>query len=218
MTAAGNGVVLFDLDGVLADSRAAITGSINAALVASGRPARPAAELYHCIGPPLPYAFAELIGAEPESDAVAALVAGYRARYATASLTETVVTPGIGAALEALRHAGRRLGVATSKPRPFAEPLLEALGLRARFEVVAGPGLDADGETKAQTVRQALDALATSDAVMVGDRRFDVEGAHANGLRCIGVTWGFGSRAELEAAGADAIVEHPRELPVLLAP
>ncbi len=53
---------------------------------------------------------------------------------------------------------------------------------------------------------------------MVGDRRFDVEGAHANGIECIGVTWGFGSREELETAGADRIIDHPGELPVLLAP
>jgi phosphoglycolate phosphatase len=217
MTGTANGVVLFDLDGVLADSRAAITGSINAALVASGRPARPAAELYRCIGPPLPYAFAELIGEDPESDAVAALVAGYRARYATASLTETLVTPGIAAALEALRRAGRRLGVATSKPRPFAEPLLEALDLRRYFEAVAGPALDTPPEDKTTTVGAALRALGASAGAMVGDRSFDMVAARAHGLRAIGVAWGIGSRDELVAAGAERIVATPAELPGVLA-
>src|SRR5204862_5897270 len=106
VTPVADGVVLFDLDGVLADSRAAITGCINAALAASGRPERPPAELYGCIGPPLPLAFGELIGEHPDSEAVVALVVAYRARYATASLTETVVTPGLAAALEPLRRAG----------------------------------------------------------------------------------------------------------------
>jgi phosphoglycolate phosphatase len=206
-------VVLFDLDGVLADSRAAITGCINAALVASGRPARPAEDLYPCIGPPLPYAFAELVGEDPESEDVTALVAAYRARYATASLTETVVTPGIATALEALRRAGRRLGVATSKPRPFAEPLLEALGLRGYFDAVAGPALDVPPEDKTTTVGAALRAMGASGGAMVGDRSFDMVAARAHGLRAIGVAWGIGTRDELVAAGAERIVATPAELP-----
>jgi phosphoglycolate phosphatase len=212
-----DGVVLFDLDGVLADSRAAITGCINAALVASGRPARPAEELYRCIGPPLPYAFAEVIGEDPESEDVTALVAAYRARYATASLTETVVTPGIAAALEALRRAGRRLGVATSKPRPFAEPLLEALGLRPYFDAVAGPSFDVPPEDKTTTVGVALRAMGASAGAMVGDRSFDMVAARAHGLRAIGVGWGIGTRDELGAAGAERIVATPAELPAALA-
>jgi phosphoglycolate phosphatase len=217
MTVNGDGVVLFDLDGVLADSRAAITGCINAALAASGRPERPPAELYRCIGPPLPYAFADLIGADPDSAAVAALVDAYRDRYATASLTETVVTPGIAAALDALRREGRRLGVATSKPRPFAEPLLEALDLRRYFEAVAGPALDTPPEDKTTTVGAALRAMGATAGAMIGDRSFDMVAARAHGLRPIGVAWGIGSRAELEAAGAERIVATPAELPAALA-
>lgn len=211
-----DGVVLFDLDGVLADSRAAISGCMNAALAASGLPERPAADLYRYIGPPLPLAFAELAGADPDSDTVAALVTGYRARYATASLTETVVTPGIATALGALQRAGRRLGVATSKARPFAEPLLEALGLRPYFEVVAGPALDTPPEDKTTTVGRALRALGASAGAMVGDRSFDMVAARAHGLRAIGVGWGIGSRAELLAAGAELIVATPDELPAAI--
>jgi phosphoglycolate phosphatase len=217
MTRSGNGVVLFDLDGVLADSRAAITGCINAALIASGRPERPAEELYGCIGPPLPYAFAELVGEAPDSAAVAALTDGYRARYATASLTETVVTPGIAEVLDALRGAGRRLAVATSKPRPFAEPLLEALGLRTYFETVAGPALDTPPEDKTTTVGAALRAMGATAGAMIGDRSFDMVAARAHGLRAIGVGWGIGSRDELVAAGAERSVATPAELPAALA-
>jgi phosphoglycolate phosphatase len=206
-------VVLFDLDGVLADSRAAITGCLNEALAAHGLPRRDPADLYRYIGPPLPLAFAELAGATPDSELVARCIASYRKRYATASLTETEVTPGIAGALAALADAGRRLGVATSKPRPFAEPLLDALGLRGFFAVVAGPRLDVPPENKTATVGRALRALAADGGgAMVGDRSFDMLAAREHGLRAVGVEWGIGSREELVAAGADVIVATPGEL------
>jgi phosphoglycolate phosphatase len=204
--------VLFDLDGVLVDSRAAITGCVNHALVECGLPSREVADLHRVIGPPLSVAFAELVGEPIESALVAACVAAYRERYAEASLVETVVVDGMPSALDALA-GGHRLAVATSKPRAFAEPILEALSLASWFEVVAGPGLDALAESKTATVAAALGSLGeVSDAVMVGDRSFDVVGAHANGLPAIGVTWGIGSAAELAEAGADVIVDAPAEL------
>jgi phosphoglycolate phosphatase len=206
-------VVLFDLDGVLVDSRAAISGCINHALAANGVPERDPADLYRYIGPPLLAAFAELLGEPGTSPAVAACVASYRERYAEASLTETAVTPGIGDALAALARTGRRLGVATSKPRAFAEPLLDVLGMRRFFAVVAGPELDAPAEDKTTTVGAALRALGASSGAMVGDRSFDMVAARAHGLRAVGVGWGIGSRAELLAAGAERIVATPAELP-----
>jgi len=205
-------VVLFDLDGVLADSRAAITGCLNDALAAHGLPRQAPADLYRHIGPPLPLAFAEILGASPDSDLVAACIESYRERYAVASLTDTEATPGIAGALTGLADAGGRLGVATSKPKPFAEPLLDALGLLRFFAVVAGPELDVPAESKTATVGNALRALGASGGTMVGDRSFDMVAARAHGLRAVGVAWGIGSREELEAAGADVIVATPDEL------
>ena len=83
------------------------------------------------------------------------------------------------------------------------------MGLREHFAVVAGPKLDTSGETKAQTITRTLEILGTTEAVMVGDRSFDVIGARANGIPCIGVPWGIGGRKELEQAGADAIIADP---------
>jgi phosphoglycolate phosphatase len=212
-----NGVVLFDLDGVLVDSRGPISSCINHALAAHGLPERDPADLYRYIGPPLLHAFAELLAQPVESPAVARCAETYRERYADASLTETAVTPGIADVLGALRDGGRRLGVATSKPRPFAEPLLDVLGMRAYFDVVAGPELDASGEDKITTVGAALRALGADRGAMVGDRSFDMLAARAHGLRAVGVGWGIGSRAELEAAGAERIVATPAELPAAVA-
>ena len=138
-----------------------------------------------------------------------ALAAAYRARYAVASLTETLVVPGIPEVLERLAR-GHVLAVATSKPRPFAVPLLQALGLDRHFAYIAGPELDAHMEPKAATVRTALERVG-EPAAMIGDRSHDVVGARANGIPVIGVTWGIGDAQEL--SGADALVDAPAQLP-----
>jgi phosphoglycolate phosphatase len=201
--------VLFDLDGVLVDSRAAIAGCLNHALVTRGHAARPEVELHRYIGPPLLGAFAELIGEPPDDPEVLALAAAYRERYAVASLTDTLVAPGIPAVLETLA-LGHVLAVATSKPRAFAVPLLQAMGLDRHFAYIAGPELDAHMEPKAATVRAALERVG-EPAAMIGDRSHDVIGARANGIPVIGVTWGIGDAQEL--AGADALVDAPAQLP-----
>jgi len=139
-------------------------------------------------------------------------VAAYRQRYETACVVETLPYPGVGPVVEQLA-AQLPLAVATSKPVHFAEPILEALGLRDAFRVVVGPSLTAMKESKSETVARALDALGCpGPAALVGDRRHDVAAGRANGIDTIGVTWGFGSRAELETAGADSVVETPAAL------
>jgi phosphoglycolate phosphatase len=200
---------IFDLDGVLADSRVAFARCVNAALAAAGVPEREPRDLHPYLGPPLLATFAELTG---DPTLAQGCLDAYRARYREHGATETTVPDGMGDAIALL--AGRMpLAVATSKPLALTGPLLDALGLLGHFTVVEGPSLQAAAEPKAETVRRALRGLpADARPVMVGDRRFDVEGAHAHGLPCIGVLWGIGSEAELRAAGADAIVATPEEL------
>src|SRR5262249_43459768 len=152
----------------------------------------------------------ELLGVAHDAPVVDACIDAYRERYRTASLTETTVAPGLPEALAALE--GRRKAVATSKPLALTEPLLEAMGLREHFEVVAGPDLAARAEGKTETLGRALHALGPTRAVMVGDRSFDILAAHAHGLPAIGVTWGIGTREELVEAGADRLIEAPGEL------
>ena len=205
------GAIVFDLDGVIVDSRPAIVPCINHALVAHGLAERPERELHRFIGPRIAAAFSELTASPVGSPVVEACVATFRERYAVASLRDTTVTPGIPEVLRELRDV-HRLAIATSNPLAFTEPLLSLLGLRDLFGVVAGPELHAHAEDKAATIGVALDALGTRHAVVVGDRLHDVAGAHAHGLPAIGVTWGIGTRAELRDAGADAIVDAPAEL------
>jgi phosphoglycolate phosphatase len=206
--------VLFDLDGVLIDSRTAIVRCIEHGLRAVGAPVPPAAGLERFIGPPLIDAFAELAGPEH----AAACLAAYRERYVVSSLEETTVVPGVVDALAAVA-AVVPVGLATSKPHAFAGPLCGRLGLAPHLRAITGPELDAPDEVKAVTVGRALAAMGLepgADAPLVGDRRHDVEAAHANGLACVGVLWGIGDEAELRAAGADPIVATPTDLPRVL--
>src|SRR5262249_15210863 len=136
--------------------------------------------------------------------------AAYRARYAVASLRDSLVFEGIEAALETLGRE-HTLAVATSKPRPFAVPLLEAGGLSRHFAWVARAGVDGTMEPQAVTVRDALGHVGGPPAVMIGDRIHDIEGARANDIPVIGVAWGIGDANEL--SGADALVRAPDEIP-----
>jgi phosphoglycolate phosphatase len=206
--------VLFDLDGVLLDSRLAIVRCLEHALGAHGLPVPPRAQLAGYIGPPLLDAFAELAGPQNAD----ACLATYRERYAVSSLVETTVAPGAAAALAAVA-ADVPVAIATTKPHAYAIPLCERLGLAGHVQGIFGPELDAADELKAVTIARALAALGLrpgADAPMVGDRRHDVEAARANGLSCVGVLWGIGDEAELRAAGAEPIVRHPAELPAAL--
>ncbi len=205
--------VLFDLDGVLVDSRVPFARGVNSALVAHGLPARPEEELHRYLGPPLHSTFATL-GAQPSL--VQPCVDAYRERTRALGPAETIVFPGIPDLLERLSRRSA-LVVATSKSRALAEPLLEALGLRPFFGAVVGPELGAIDEPKSVTVGRALGELpAGSRPVMVGDRKYDVVAAHAHGLRAIGVLWGIGSEDELREAGADDLVRTTDELGRLL--
>jgi phosphoglycolate phosphatase len=207
--------VLFDLDGVLVDSRAPITGCINHALRSHGLPPREPETLLGFIGPPLSAAFAELTGQPRDSPIVLSCIEAYRARYADVSLRETRVVPGIVRVLRRLRER-YRLAVATSKPLVFAEPLLGAVGLHEFFEACAGPGLGAAAEDKAVTIATALERVGTRRAVMIGDRALDVVAAHRCALPAVAVTWGIGSLGELSSVEPDAIATLPDELPAVI--
>ena len=205
--------VLLDLDGALVDSLPGIAASGRAALAALGHPPDPGLDIAAMIGPPIEEMM-QLMLARYGDDRVAEGVAAYRADYGARGLLASAPYPGIPEALDALRAAGARLMLATSKRRVFAERILDHTGLAPRFAAVHGsePGgaLDHKPELIAHILaRHDLDLAA---CVMVGDRRHDIAGAQANGMRALGVLWGYGSREELEAAGADALVAAPHDL------
>jgi phosphoglycolate phosphatase len=213
--AADHDAVLFDLDGVLVDSRVPFARCVNEALDTQGLALRPEDELHQYLGPPLHRTFQALVGDE---SLVQPCVDSYRARYRELAASETTVFPGMCELLDELSDR-LPLVVATSKPRALAEPLLESLNLRSFFVAVIGPELDCENEQKAVTLGRAMREFAPeANPVMVGDRKHDIAAAQEHDIRSIGVLWGIGSEEELRAAGADALAHTPAELATLLTP
>ena len=206
-------VFLFDLDGTLTDSSVGITKSVIYALKKYGIEEEDQKKLYVFIGPPLTESFQKFYGFSAEQSIEA--VEYYREYYREIGIFENKVYEGMKETLRQLKEKGKRLMVATSKPEPFARRIIRHFGLASYFEYVAGMELDGGRGTKAEVIAYALQSCGIDDrgkTVMVGDREHDVIGAKKEGLDCIGVLYGFGSREELEKAGADWIIEKPEEL------
>lgn len=210
--------LLFDLDGTLTDPKEGITKSVDHALrTVCGIQTADLDTLTPYIGPPLLDGFMEHHGLD--RDTALRCIAAYRERFQTVGLFENRLFPAIPAALDALHTAGYRLAVATSKPEPFSRRILDHFALTHWFSIISGATLDGTVSTKAEVVAQTLHRLGDpppASVLMIGDRRHDVEGAAACGVRTVGVLFGFGSREELTAAGACALCERPEELPAVI--
>lgn len=199
-------MLIFDLDGTISDPLEGMEKALNLAFVQHGFPELPTATIAEFIGPPLEGSFQKHLGADQQTSV--ALIASYREFFRETYILNAVYT-GVPEALAALREKGVRMGVCTSKRTDFAELILRHLGLRDYFEFVSGGDI---GVEKWQQL-EALKAAGTlaPQAMMIGDRDVDILAGKRNGLRTGGVLWGFGSRAELEAAEPDVIFAHPSE-------
>jgi phosphoglycolate phosphatase len=209
--------VLLDLDGTLTDPAEGIVRCIRHALAAYGHPTPADAELTRFIGPPLLEGFAELVPeAGPEHHR--ALLERYRERFRRHGMFENRLYDGVRGALADLCDAGTRLHLATSKPLVYARRIVEHFDLGGFFESLHGSELDGVRSDKGELLAHLLEAQAirTAGAAMVGDRRHDMIGARANGVRAIGVLWGYGTREELLAAGAEQLLDSVAQLPDIL--
>ncbi len=209
------GALFIDLDGTLTDNKPGITVSARYALEKLGMPVADDHDLDWIIGPPMQETLLQITGS-PEL-AARALV-HYRERFSTVGLFENDVYPGIPEALMALRVSGARLYLATSKPRVYAERILDHFNLAGYFDRLFGSELDGTNTRKTDLLRHAL-AETDEDpasALMIGDREHDAIGAKANGITPVGVLWGYGSRDELEAAGVRRLLERPQDLGSIL--
>lgn len=197
--------ILFDFDGTVYDTVEGITKSVQYAIRKHGLDA-PLEELRCFAGPPLVEMFMEKFGFDRST--AEQVTREFRERYVPIGVYESAVFPEIRELLEALRQAGKRVGVATSKPESLACQLLEREGMLSLFDVVAGAGDNGAGNAKWQVIGRAMEALGAprEDTVLIGDTKYDVAGAHRVGIPCIGVEYGYAAPGELEAAGADAIV------------
>jgi phosphoglycolate phosphatase len=203
--------ILVDLDGTLIDPKPGLIGSVQYALRKLGLAVPPAEELLWLIGPPFRVSFPKLFG---RPDLTEEAIGHYRESYLSGAMFDAIVYDGIADALDRLRAAGCRLFVATAKPHYYARPILEHFDLARRFAGIHGPELDGTNDHKSDLIAHivAKEGVRPEAAIMVGDREFDVTAAARNGIRTIGVTWGYGSRAELEAAGAASLCDAPATL------
>ena len=208
--------VLLDLDGTISDSSPGIARSLQHAFGVCGYEPPTDEQVRAVIGPPFEVSLPTL--GIPVDD-IERVVHAYRDRYEDIGLFENTVYPGISEMLDELAGSGHTLSIATAKPEPTANRIIEHFGFTDPFAVQAGATIEVGTGrgTKAEVINYALILLRLGPSdlgsvVMVGDRDHDVEGAHLNGIDCIGVTWGFGSADELTSAGAAALVDAPGEV------
>ncbi|MFP4643107.1 MAG: HAD hydrolase-like protein [Spirochaetales bacterium] len=205
--------IFFDLDGTLTDPAEGITRCLEYAVIGAGGMSHSRKQLTKYIGPQLRDSLKELL---PKADQVQLdrAIGMYRRRYSSHGMFENRLYPDIPRMLDELDVLGHAMWVVTAKPRDFALKILDYLEISSAFRHVYGPALSEDDVPKRTLIRIALDEneLSERDTVMVGDRSFDIEAARGEGVYSIGVLWGFGSRDELETAGADLLINSPGDL------
>lgn len=201
---------LFDLDGTLTDPKIGITSCVQYALKAFGIEEENLDKLEPFIGPPLIDSFMSFYGMT-EQEAKKAVVK-YRERFSIKGKYENEIYEGIPELLKCLKEAGKRLAIASSKPTVFVKDILEYFHIQQYFDVIVGSELDGRRNAKEEVVEEALAQLYEKEkpdperTVMIGDRKFDIEGAKAHGIHSVGCAYGYAAAGELEEAGAEVIV------------
>ncbi|MBO4616988.1 MAG: HAD hydrolase-like protein [Lachnospiraceae bacterium] len=212
--------VLFDLDGTISDPKVGICTSVQQALKKFGIDVPDINTLTPFIGPPLRDSFRDFYHIKPED--MEDVIAAYRARFSTVGLFENDLYDGIPELLKSLKENGRKLALASSKPRVFVEKILNHFGISQYFDVIMGSELDGTRENKSEIIDECLRLFDLdpsgdlSETVMVGDRKYDIEAANAAGLPNIAVSYGYGSEEELSKAGAKVIAGTVKELENIL--
>ena len=209
--------IFFDLDGTLTDSQDGILNSFRSIFKHFGIKEPEYEVLRTYIGPPLVLTIGQTLGFTGEKLQEAVKV--FSSYYDNQGYMENRVYKGIPEALQCLKALGCKLSVATSKPEHTAIKIMEHFDIAKYFDHICGSLPDESRSKKTDVIEYAIKLNEITDRskiLMVGDRKFDVEGAHQSGLKCAGVLFGYGSREEFEAAGADYIVENPEDLEKLL--
>ena len=205
--------ILFDLDGTLTNPELGITNCVMYALEKFGIKENDRKKLHPFIGPPLTYSFQNFYGLSEEESKQA--VAFYRERFSVEGLYENEVYEGVHKMLQNLKEQGKKLIIATSKPEEYTIKILKYFELYKYFDFVAGATMDGSRGEKSDIITYALEISSIEDksqAVMIGDRKYDILGAKENGLDSIGVLYGFGDYEELTNAGATYIAESVEDI------
>ena len=202
--------ILFDLDGTLTDSGEGIINCVIYALEKFGLPIPPRENLRYFVGPPLHESF---IRQGVPADRAEEAVAVYRERYVPTGMFENSPYSGVREMLEKLKEEGHTLYVASSKPEWMCVEILKHFALAHYFDKICGATMDTSRTNKEAVIAYLISENGKADnMVMVGDTKFDVLGAKVHGIPCIGVSWGYGSAAEMLEAGALSIANTMEEL------
>ena len=206
--------IIFDLDGTLTDSAPGIINSIKYASAKLGYRELTAPELRSCVGPPLAEHIMGILGLSQEESLE--FLKAYREYFAQKGIYENNVYHNVPAMLAEVREMGVRLMLCTGKPEPYAREVLRYFELLDYFEDVLGPTFEGKYNDKAEGLAELLRRSHAVNCVMAGDRKYDIIAAKANGVASVGVLWGYGSREELKASGADYILDSPKQLVELI--
>jgi phosphoglycolate phosphatase len=207
--------IFFDLDGTLTDSKEGILNCLRHAFRELGKPAPADQVLTKFIGPPLQNSFTQTCGFTEEETAEAIRL--FEERYAAEGKFENQAAPGMVELCARLRERGYVLAVSSSKPERMCVPICEKFGIAPAMEVIVGSPPTGDWE-KVDVIRETIRRLGLTGAdlervLMVGDRKFDVQGARACGIDCVGVEFfGYAAPGELLESGAVAVARTPEEL------
>ena len=208
--------IIFDLDGTLTDPGLGITNSIMYSLRKFGIEAeRP--ELYKFIGPPLRESFNLYFGFD--KDQAEQAVVYYREYFSENGIYENEIYPGISDLLEELNRQNRKLYIATSKPQEYSIRILEHFDILKYFDFVSGSNMDGSMSAKSDLIERIIPLINNSeliDAIMIGDRRYDIEGAKHHGIDSAAVLYGYGERSELEEAQPVYLIDSTSKLASLL--
>lgn len=207
----------FDLDGTLLESHEGITKSIKYAIEKLGLSSPSLAQLRTTIGQPLWEAFPQLLGTAEKSQ-IERAVTLYRERFESQGIYEHAVYSGVPEMLQSVQRAGLTCYIVTAKPTRYAGRIADNFFLTKYFANIYGSRLNGEFSQKADLIRHALkeETLDPKETVMVGDRASDIHGALVNGVKAIGVTYGYGTRRELESAGAMWICGSPSDVTAVL--
>ncbi len=204
--------VIFDFDGTIADTSRGVFDSVIYALTSYGYKEPDEKTLFSFLGPPLHASFKRV--AECDDEMAEKLTAKYRELYTDNAMYRVELYCGIREMLISLGENGIKMAIASSKPQHFFDKLLKHLEITEYFEAVCGAAFDDKENTKEAIIARAIDLLGAEKekTLMVGDRCFDIEGAKKNGIKSLGVVFGFDYTQELKAAGADFIVKEAKAI------
>lgn len=210
--------VIFDFDGTVTDTGEGILKSLQYSFKENGRPVPSFDELKKFIGPPIHYSFVTFYNVS--EDEVTSYIEKYRERYRSKGIYECKLYDGMIDLLEQLKSKDVKIGIASSKPVKLIHDVMNTLGITNMFDAVSGTQFDDSHQvSKTELILNAMQKLGVTDksrALMVGDRYFDIDGAHGAGIDCCAVLYGYGSQEEFKEHNAEYIVSATKEIAELV--